>query len=403
MNNIEDLIEIAAGIGVKVNRQISLGVYHRDTILDMAFKTTRGNALTQKQASYAISILKKYTKQLNLCIGKDVTPYLETPTYRLGIRKSNNTKTVGISLDTESIILNFPYDSNIIDLIRKYRDQLYKSQTFLPYANNEIFWDDRNWVFFLREEHIQFIASELLPLGFEADDLFLKYLEEINQIQKECENYIPVLSYDAGKFVYKNANANVPEIISQDLVGALFEAKRSAITIWDDSIQNQIDKSDIDKITMSVILDNRHISIPSDKPLSVLIPIVKNSKTCLFVVPGGNEFVCIEKLVNMLEQVGITQEEMSVLFRLPNKTHKQFNDFVKYKQLNNSLSENTRAVFIMGKLPKLVCQFDGMFDIIITLGNSNPNYMLKNYIKNHHCVISYNLLSTNKDLNFDNL
>lgn len=401
--NIEDLLEIAAGYSLLSTGTISVSSYHQKPIYDMALQTMGGKALTERQSSYIIAILRKYRNQFNTLLGKDIIPFLDSPKYRMAIRKFTNNKSVTTSPDGTTISVSFPYDVSIIEKIREYRNKL-SSKSSLLYSPTDIHWNDNSWIFSVKEENIIFIANELLPLGFSADDAFIQRVEEIGEVEKNFEKYIPTLAHDGDTFVYRNVHTSVPMLYTNDLETALFKAKHAGITIWDDDIDTMISASAIDQLTMSIIKnDGGIISMPSSCPMTVLIPTLNHSVRCLFVIPGGSEYLCMKTCVDLMRTIGVSSREMSVLFRLPNKTNKEFNQYVKDNALNNPISESTRAAFIMGKLPKLLCEFDGEFDIIVTLGNSNPNYMLKNYIKNHHCVVNYSLTSVNKELNFDNL
>lgn len=398
---IEDLIETAAGIHRINTKPINMGLYHTKPITDMALQVYSGRALTQRQANYAISILLKYKNQLTASIGKDVIPMLDSPVYRKAFRALSN-KTVTISPQDLTINVEFPYDDSIIEKIRQYRNEFFSKKSS-GFITSDILWDEKHWVFSLKEENIKFIASELIPLGFTADDLFTEYLEQIRQVEKDFEQYVPMLTYESGKFLYKNASANLPALDTSDIEEALFRAKQAGISIWDDSVDHIISTSAIDPITMCIIKSCDIISVPNSYPITTLVPSLTHSTRCLFVIPGGNELEPVMAAVSLLKTMSITAAEISVLFRLPNTTNKDFNQYIKDSGLNNPVSDTTRAVFIMGKLPKSLCESNMHFDVIVTMGNTNPNYMLKNYIKNHHCVIKYNLTNQTKDLNFDHL
>lgn len=398
---IEDLIETAAGIHRTNTKPINMGLYHVKPITDMALKVYNGQALTQRQASYAISILIKYKNQLTRSIGKDVMPMLDSPVYRMALR-TPSTKTITISPQDLTINVEFPYDDSIIEKIRQYRNEFFSKRSSV-FISSDILWNEKQWVFSLKEENIKFIASELMPFGFTADELFTEYLEQIHQVEKDFEQYVPMLAYESGKFVYKNTSANLPILDTDDLEEALFRAKQAGISVWDDSVDHIISTSAIDSVTLDVIKSCDIISVPNSYPITTLIPSLTYSPRCLFVIPGGNEMESVTAAVGLLNTMSISAAEISILFRVPNKTNKEFNQYIKDSGLNNPVSDATRAVFIMGKLPKLLCESTMHFDMIITMGNTNPNYMLKNYIKNHHCVINYNLTNQNKELNFDYL
>ena len=67
-----------------------------------------------------------------------------------------------------------------------------------------------------------------------------------------------------------------------------------------------------------------------------------------------SEIEKLEKSLDFLKANEITNEEISVLFRLPTETGEKFNNFVREEKLNSSISEKTKAVFISSKVPKTI-------------------------------------------------
>jgi hypothetical protein len=92
-----------------------------------------------------------------------------------------------------------------------------------------------------------------------------------------------------------------------------------------------------------------------------------------------------------MKELGITDEDMSVLFRLDSSSGAICNEYVKENKLNNPISEKIKIFFISGKVPKpLICS--GIeFDAIINLGSNSAHYTQKNLVRNHHCVINYTI------------
>jgi len=80
---------------------------------------------------------------------------------------------------------------------------------------------------------------------------------------------------------------------------------------------------------------------------------------------------------------------MSVMFRLPAETGKNFNDFVKNNQLNNPITDKTKIVFISSKLPKPVIKSKVKFNCVINLGLGGVHYTIKNFTENHENLINF--------------
>lgn len=124
--NVEDYIEIINGdrdpatgklYGLFNNTPpiISLARYDVQIVNSMSDATSNNRPLTDRQAELACKIVLKYRKQLEK-LAIDVSP-VETPQFRLGIRTIDRRRI--ISIDNDTIVLQFPYDVKLIDDIRE--------------------------------------------------------------------------------------------------------------------------------------------------------------------------------------------------------------------------------------------------------------------------------------------
>ena len=111
----------------------------------------------------------------------------------------------------------------------------------------------------------------------------------------------------------------------------------------------------------------------------------------------GNKLFNYKYHNTTFEDIGISNKNMSVLFRLSNETGKDFNDFVKNHQLNNTICADTQAVFVSGKLPKPLLESGIKFNSIVNVGFNNAHYTLKEYAKQHQNVVYFELEKTHKD------
>jgi hypothetical protein len=127
--------------------------------------------------------------------------------------------------------------------------------------------------------------------------------------------------------------------------------------------------------------------------------IIKYMSPALFVIPGGSEMEKLEKSLNFLKANEISNEEISVLFRLPNETGEKFNNFVREEKLNSVISEKTKAVFISSKVPKTILDKKIKFNCVVNFNFYNIHYSIKNLLNWHHNVI--NVLDNNKTRTLD--
>lgn len=375
---IEDIIHTAVKIGVKFNS------WDSSLITSFHSQTVNGNGLTEKQAALAVKTLKRYLGQINQLSGYDFTSNIENPTYRYNIRTINNNKTISIIKNSEGkklIKVEFPFDEKLIDKIRKERSKL-----------NQAFWnkDEKSWIFSLDESSIQFLIGFVEEHNFVSDEEFNDYREQIKRIQKEFSKYIPMVVKNGDSFELANVSTYTPKISSKNLVESLFEARKSGIFVWDESIEKELDSSDAGDFIKRFLKNSpeEKISINKNEDTQKSIKdAIKHLTPCLFIIPGGSELEKLQYNIDLLNSMGIENSQISVLFRLPNDTNADFNKFVKTQALNSPITENTQAVFISGKIPKPVIESKISFNLIVNHGFYNVHYTTRDFVRWHHNVI----------------
>jgi len=87
------------------------------------------------------------------------------------------------------------------------------------------------------------------------------------------------------------------------------------------------------------------------------------------------------------------------MFRLDSSSGKICNDYIKQNKLNTPINDEIKFVFVSGKIPKPLIDSGKTFDAVIHFGTNSAHYTLKNFVRNHHNVISMNLPNQrNKEL-----
>jgi hypothetical protein len=217
------------------------------------------------------------------------------------------------------------------------------------------------------------------------------------------ENYIPMLVVDEKIPKIANFTKNMPLIESQDLMAAIFEARKMGIFTWDETISNFIDSDEVDPTTRLFLKtepqENFHVD--SDfHDISALGQIVTNLSPCLVVIPGGSEYETLVMAHTFMKELGIEDREMSVMFRLPSTTHEIFNNFVKINNLNNPITENTKVVFVSSKLPKPVLKSKLKFHCVLNMGFSSVHYTMKDFVGKHENLVFYSRKKEQRELKF---
>lgn len=361
---------------------------------------SRGSSLTEKQGTLAVRLLKKYSSALGLILKADPTPYLSNPQYKLALRKINNSKRIFIAEDSlygKSLNVELPYNQEFIEAVRKNKSKLGPGG-----------WDHdkKVWKFGLSEDSIRFFSDLTDQYGLDVDDEFSDYRNQIVKILNSIENVAPMLTLVNNEPYLVNIPPQVPAINSKNPISAIFEARKYGIYTWDDTITPFFEKNKVNEITRLFLEEENTSGFHVDSktnPIECLTDIVKNTEPTLFVIPGGLELSKLKLVVGFLRTLGYAESEMSVMFRLPSSTGKEFNEFVKNNQLNNPISEKTRFVFISIKLPKPVLESKMIFNSVISLGHSNVHYTVREYFKNCQNLVYYYEQAVKKDYSFETM
>lgn len=390
--NIEDFI-----VHLAFNRSTPLNAWDQKLVYSFADQIGRGLGFTEKQGSLALKIVKRHSASLSAALNKDITHFLENPTYRYPFRKINSLKKITVVADPlygKVAKVEFPYNEDYVTEIRKHRDELGFAQ-----------WngDQKAWIFGLTENTIGFLSILMDKEQFECDDEFRNYVDQYKEIQNNLEKYVPMLVLENNEPKIVNISENTPILKSKDILSAIFEARKYGVVTWDVEISNFIESDKVHHITRDLLKTEpgENFSVNSEKvEISDLTQIIEHMSPCLFVIPGGSELEKTEMSYKFLSSVGIRNDEISVMFRLPSTTHKKFNDFVKNNNLNNSIGLDTKVVFVSSKMPKPVLKSKIKFNSVINLGFGNVHYTMRDYVGKHENLIFYSAGSKQKELEF---
>jgi hypothetical protein len=388
--NIEDLIILLA-TRCKLNQFDSKIV---DSFYD---QISQGNGFTEKQSLLAIRILERQSAKLSEILNKDIAEYIENPVFRLKKRAINLGKKITVFDHADfgkAVKVEFPYNETLVERIRKERINL-------PYAA----WDkdERAWIFALNERSIQLLLPFVLNDGFIPDDEFSDYIRQITEIQENLEKYVPMVTFHENSVKFINVGSSVPQPMTNDILQSLFIARKTGIHTWDDTISDYLEQKNINKTVVSFLNSNPGTTFSinlEDFAFSDLSDIVKHLGPCAFIVPGGSELEKTKASVEFLNSVGIDNSEISVLFRLPKETGENFNIFVKDAQLNNPITNKTRAVFISSKVPKTIIDATIKFNCIVNFNFYSVHYTIREFVKNHQNVIHVLDKKPQRNLNF---
>lgn len=354
-------------------------------ISNMSDQIQLGNALTEKQSHLALRILRNHKNTLSHSI-PEILDSLDDPKWKHPFRSISLAKQITIETHapkssysgTQCIFVRFPYTHDLVEGMRQ------RNQEVHDLHRGQWDYQMKTWIFNLTEKNIAYLGDLLVPLDFQMDEQFSEYYSEICKIREEIDQHIPLLTFENGKFVIKNAHRSISQPDSDDLIAALFKAKHQGISTWDDNIQEMIDKHE-NKLTISLLTASRKKTLWIDSETNKIDQfneLLAHGGRIMIVVPGGSELSLTKKWVNFAVSQGIDYANISVMFRLPNEKA-EFNQYVKEAGLNNPVSEDTKIVFVSTKITKPIIKSGVKFNTAINLGYYNHmhysmNVMLEN-------------------------
>jgi hypothetical protein len=397
---IEDLVGRLGHSGQYMfEDQLAIHSFDRPIVDSLANQAV---SYTEKQQALALRLVTKYEKQLSTALKIDVTSLLINPLFKNPIRILSSAKQIalGESVDLKYIAVKFPYNEEIVNAIKEYKNGL------TPVNSMNIKWenDSKEWRFDLNEPNILFLSS-FLKNGFSADKKFVNYVAEVKEVENNFVDYVPIVAFEDGKFIYKNVSNNIPQPTSTDLIDVLLNARKYGIQCWDDAIDRVI-QTDAVNTSLQTIFKS-----PPGKPvvlnngnLDDLLAVIEDGVT-LFVLPGGLEIDHLKTVHQFLNSKGYTNDILSVMFRLDNDgpAGQVFNTYIKDNILNNMINEKTKCAFISGKLTKAIIESPIKIDNVIHFGTSSAHYILRNYVRYHNNVISFTLKHNTMELPIGNL
>jgi len=401
--HIEELIDRLAGNG-KYIFQSPISVFRADAaiIASLSDQVQRGNSYTEKQQALSIRLVSKYAKVLSAELKYDVNVDLANPQFKNPARKLSGAKIIQLKSYADfskKIVVQFPFNTELVEAFREYKKTISRSEAA------DINWnaEDRVWIFGHTESNISYLYK-MLSNDFEFDNELITTAKEIQKIEEKIEQYVPIIIYQNGHFSYKNVMNHVPQPNSNNLIEVLLHARSCGITCWDESIDMAISSYEVSS-AVQLLIKNSHcnpITIASDN-LTSIQDLLNYSKNILFVIPGGTELDHLKSIHKFLINQNILNSQLTVMFRLDSSSGKICNEYIKEHKLNTPVSDATKFVFVSGKIPKPLIETGKKFDLVVHFGTNSAHYTLKNYIKNHHNVISMNLDNKNKELDFGQL
>jgi len=361
----------------------------------VAAQISNGTALTEKQGTLALKLIRNNVGRLNPKSFPDIINDLDNPQWKMPFRVLPVHKSITIQKHQkygQAIFLEFPFDEKMVEHLRLWN----KGST------NKGQWDSaiRKWILTLREDNVLMVGDQILPYGFTADAEFTKLFDEINQIRNNMDLHLPMIVSDDSTFKICNHSLKIPQLETQDLIEALFTAREYGITTWDDVIEEVVTHEEFNPVTRGVLkyLDgDSYLWFHSkDHAIEKFDELLTHGGPALIIVPGGSEYENVKQWSEFAQSIGITKEQQSVMFRLPNG-EAELNTYVRNEGLNNPVTDHTRIVFVSTKIPKPLVKDGIRFPTVINLGfYHSMHFTMSTMIANARNLVYYSIKEPSK-------
>jgi hypothetical protein len=179
---------------------VSLARYDVSVLASMSAATQSGRALTDRQAELAVKIIQKYRKQLEK-LEISISP-IDNPQYRHGIRTIDRRRLLYIK--DGHIVLQFPYDTKLIDDLR---DLAKISQGSWRFASQP-----KAWHLAITETNVIAANGFAKNHGFEVSEEFKTYVQEVVQCE-QMPYAIKLVQTNTGLAI-QNAPRSLKEAVS---------------------------------------------------------------------------------------------------------------------------------------------------------------------------------------------
>jgi hypothetical protein len=374
--------------------QLSVGSFDRTTVYSLNESSYKG--FTEKQAKLVLRLCYKYRRQLSSKYNFDIAPYLENPTYRTPVRmKPLEENIVSVKPHDawgKDIQLKYPYNEALINSIRETgrKNKLTFLSSWIP--------DGKYWSVNLTERNLVHIRNLTKDYNFKFDEEILDYFNQIDNIINNIDQYSPMLCIENGKPYIKNSPEYLPKLASVNMLDALFEARYLGVSIWDENFENYLKNTDpfIERLLNHKTSEKLCLNLGAAS-FNLIKNVIQYLGPILVVVNDkllekSNSVHQHHMISNFnlcyafLKEAGINSDEISVMFRLSNKSNldKDFNETIKNNYLNNPISEKTKVVFISDKVTKPVLKSNIKFNSLFVLADFSmyPHSSILNYIRN---------------------
>lgn len=364
MHYIEDyLIQFYLGT-------VRVGSFDSQIASSLGLQAYEKKPMTAKQGSVSLKLIKKYSKQFVLKGFDSVYDDIENPNFKNPFRIVENRKIINITNGKLSI--KFPFDQALVNTLREISNEnIFCKPIYHP--------EDKSWIMELNEESLLIVMDKFSD--FEWSEEITVLVNQIHDVRKNMDNYIPILTKVTDKYIIKNS---IFKDSYSNLEYALIDSFKKGIYVYDDVVN-----SELMELTISNPLFKLFSLSPAQKFLvnnedfskkEILNFLNKFDITVALFVDDKFDSEDLITWTDEMKSQGITSDQVSVYFRKPSEHDTEFNQTVKNLKLNKDASNaEVKWMFLSSKYPKSLVKNNKVADICL---------FVDKHISTHYTIIN---------------
>ena len=365
IENVEDLIEVLAGL--HDTPVVEIEDVDKTIVYSIARQTFRKKALTDRQLAVMLQKLEYYKDKFTFVTAKDWANAINS--LRMPLREIDRTKSVTIVTDRKElpadimgdydyIKIRFPFSKKIIMDVQDKLAFKFRKEHFHEKGSHA-------WYFKVTENTIHDIVDLFKNKEFDIDQELLDSYEKIKDILDTPYEHLPG--------IYNNELKNLPQAAVNYLYADVGPVTEDNLVLYKDRslmfglchFGKALEQSlqTVSNLAGRIATRNSpSVFINSTKwNTNELVHALYELKRfpVAVVVPEKNALDLVSQFYNATRNL-VPAEQQTVLFRLDNANNSEFNQYVKEHNLNNSLANDIKIVYINEnkKIPKPLLESD---------------------------------------------
>jgi hypothetical protein len=336
--------------------------------------------LTSRQVELVTTILKKHRsvfEEHNVDFNSAIV------NTRLGVRTIDRVRS--IKLIDGCIAVRFPFSTQILKKIRPLQSKIAKH-----------FYKDKTHFFPATHKNLYQIISALEGINFEIDKELINAYEDCKDISLHKHMHLPYVEIGKIERLHKTAKSTLIDELGTPTSENIHLFKDRSILYGTLVNQDQVDTALQSKTELTGLIANRTKSnvnlLPSEFEYSDIFNsmLELNRFPLMIVLDDKSTLQQLKTTHNALQGI-VANEDISVLYRLPNKgIGVEYNEYVKSSKINNRLDKTTKVLYTnKNKLQKTILKENIQAKTILLCSSTRLHSKLESYATSSDLIIHY--------------